>query len=147
MLVGCDSDSRDDSPSEIMVYQIGLAYQGVNINQKPVFSGDDILWFDEKTREIKFKDNSSIAQHLPFGEMVVFKQSDVELFTAHVLADTTQVQYDDLSLVYNTSKKTYYLYDCYPKVLDRPSVQLNANIRAENWTLFLIQLRKESRIK
>ncbi len=147
VLVSCDSDSREDSPSEIAVYQIGLAYKGVNMNQEPVFSGNDILWFDEKTREIKFKDSSAIAQKLPFGETVVFKHSDVELFTAHVLADTTQVQYDDLSLVYNISMKAYYLNDCYPKILDRPSVKLNAEIRAENWTLFLIQLRKENRIK
>lgn len=143
---GCESDSQFDRLSEIEVVKLGEAYAGVGAGYETVFTGNDIQWFDEKTRELRLDDNF-LSNRLPSGGTLLFKLADMELFTVHVISGLTAGTCNDLVLFYDVVVGKYYLYDSYPKNTSSEIVRLNAEIRSENWALFLMQLRREGRIK
>lgn len=148
LLIGsaCESNSQLDGMSSINVVGLGRAYSGVGAGEQVLFSGNDILWFNPKTREIKFRDGVAERVLSLYGT-ILFKLADMELFIAHIVSDLVSASYDDLVLYHNLENDKYYLHNSYPNGLETEIIRLNSEIRSENWNLFLIQLAKEGRLK
>ena len=118
-----------------------------------IFTEDDIRWFNDSTREIRFKDPLqqvreklwSKSKNLEFrlGENVLFKATR----TSNVMSSTVH----DLVLCYGSevkaSIKGFFLYDCYPlKLLNDEQVQANIQKRAPQWEIFLDYLKSKNMI-
>lgn len=143
---GCESNSQLDGISSINIVQLGRAYSGIGAGEQTLFSGNDILWFNPKTREIKFREGFS-GRGLALYGTILFKLSDMELFMASIVSDVVSAAYNDLVLYHNLATGKYYLHNSYPSNLNNETVRLNEEIRFENWNLFLIQLGREGRLK
>lgn len=143
---GCESDSRLDGQSNIYVVGLGKAYSGIGTGEDALFSGNDILWFNERTEEIRFREGFW-DKGLSMYETILFKLADMELFTAKVVSGTVDAVFEDLVLFHDLVTDKYYLRNGYPDGTDTEVTRLNVEIRAENWALFLIQMRREGRIK
>ena len=113
-----------------------------------LYTEDEILWFNDKTREIKFKYSDeevrkklwSKSKYLEFrlGENVLFKATR----TSIVMSNT----YQDLVLCAGRmenkthSSEGFFLYDCFPhieKYLNDERTQTNIQKRAPQWEIFL----------
>ena len=113
-----------------------------------LYTEDEILWFNDKTREIKFKYSDeevrkklwSKSKYLEFrlGENVLFKATR----TSIVMSNT----YQDLVLCKGSMERRpissdgYFLYDCFPlteKYLNDERTLANIQKRAPQWEIFL----------
>ena len=137
-----------------------------------VFSGNDILWFNVTTRELRFKDNFSIKQVILQYDAISFFIQDEYLFSSMVYVSSRGIQLiNNLVLYYNLVENKYYLLDGYPdhnvlannesqynSLIDRNDItdlpQYVKDLRAENalkivsgWEKFISQLKKEGLLK
>lgn len=142
----CESDSGLKERSNISVVGLGQTYTGIGKGDDTIFSGDEILWLNEKTREIRFREDFR-AMRLPQYGTLLFKLAGMELFTARVVSRPDAPTVEDMVLFHDPVSDKYYLHDSHPDQLNTEQVRLNAEIRAENWALFLIQMRREGRLK
>ncbi len=114
-----------------------------------VFTGNDIQWFDQNTREIKFKKNIDCSVFQTY-QKIHFNLDGKFLFTAQTHAS----QYhsfiiNDLVLFIDIFTKKCYLHDCYPLNVaeNNPETIANKEKRLDAWNSFLMQLRTEYKIK
>ena len=132
-----------------------------NVETAPIdtlYTEDDILWFNDNTREIKFKYSDeevrdklwSKSKYLEFrlGENVLFKATR----TSVVMSNT----YQDLVLCAGRmenkthSSKGYFLYDCFPhieKYLNDERTQTNIQKRAPQWEIFLKHWESKGKLR
>lgn len=110
-----------------------------------LFTGDDIAWFNAKSREIKF---TAEKLSLPMYSKIDIKLEDETLFTIAAYIDySVSRAYDDLVLLYDGGTSKYYLYDNYPDYWSPETTEINRQNRKENWNKFLRQLRKENKLR
>lgn len=146
LLSGCESDTRMQDDSSISAVEIGRKYAGVNTIESMAFSGSDILWFNQETREIRFN-TDFYSYRIPDEGTLLFRLNSLELFTAHIITGESSEVYEDLVLYHDLVTDNFYLYNGYPQPINTDITRLNDEIRQENWMLFLIQLRREGRLK
>lgn len=114
-----------------------------------VFCGNDILWFNPSTREIKFVNNMEFGAFHTY-QKIHFKLNNNYLFTAQTYASQQHsFIIKDLVLYIDVINRKYYLHDGYPLniVKDDPDTIMNKQKRSNAWNSFLEQLKIENRIK
>lgn len=147
LLNSCENDSLMNTTSDITVVKLGSYGKDGNFSgDEIVFTGNDILWFDTKTREIRFTETASVLKQSLSGKLL-FKTSERDLFIVDVIQSDPGIRCNDMVLLCNKTGGRFFLYDSYPNGSTSEVVKLNAEIRSENWALFLFQLRREGRIK
>ena len=120
--------------------------------ERIVFTGNDMLWFNETTKEIRFKDNSSLKTAIANVQALKFYIDTEFLFTSYVLQSSSNTQtINSLVFVYNTTENKYYLLDGYPPVTNDLALAANEARDKNNqsivteWSLFINQLKKEGK--
>jgi len=145
LLGGCTADSDIDERSEISVIGLGSKFYSVDQIEDILFTGNDILWFDTATREVRFKSTFNSLRFRSFTT-VLFRLSDMNLFTATYLNGSPDSIVENLVFYHDTNADKYFLYDNYPVSSSTVASKYNKEIRAENWASFIIQMRREGRI-
>ena len=117
-----------------------------------LFSEEDIVSFNVTTREFKFKDmEPPLYQRLkPFHEME-FHLGEETLFTVSSFVGLWDSRiFDDLVLCYGNQESLtedgYYLYDCYPFLLDTESVRANREKNKAQWKTFINYLGSKGKL-
>lgn len=113
-----------------------------------LYTEDDILWFNDSTREIRFKYTDeevreklwSKSDRLEFrlGEDVLFKATRTSIAMSHTITDLVLCRGCMAKKPY--SSNGFYLYDCYPfneQVINEERTQANIQKRAPQWEVFL----------
>lgn len=114
-----------------------------------VFTGNDIQWFDQNTREIKFKKNIDCSVFQTY-QKIHFNLDGKFLFTAQTYASQHHsFVIKDLVLFIDQFTQKCYLHDCYPLSIaeNDPETKTNKEKRFDAWNSFLMQLRTEYKIK
>lgn len=161
MFYACDTNAKDATESKKESYELyacGLNPLETRSAPKTIsylFSGDDILWFDTNSREIKFKEMVEPLNKrlLPFQE-IEFYLGDKTLFvvSSFVVPWDSRV-FDNLVLCYGCQNpfevnENYYLYDCYPyQFSDSEQVKANRKKNADSWDLFIKYLESKNKLK
>jgi hypothetical protein len=133
-----------------------------------VFTGNDILWFNEITKELRFKDNYSYRLKILNNLAISFFIEDEYLFSSMVYMSSRGEQLiNSLVLYYNQVENKYFLLDGYPDLSVFPEYQAptglngdvnskqyakdlrneNAQTIASGWDKFINQLKKEGLLK
>ena len=126
-----------------------------------VFTGNDILWFNETTKELRFKDNMSnnpAKNPVLFNTQVIGFYMDGEFMFSSVYVNSSSLQtFDCPVLYYNTVENKYFLLDGYPpdSNLQDPATtspeklsrRENWNIIVPEWSKFVNQLKEEKKYK
>jgi hypothetical protein len=133
-----------------------------------VFSGEDILWFNKTTGELRFKDNVSNKSALANlnVQAIKFYVDDEYLFSSMLcVSDFSLRTFHSLVFYYNAIENKYFLKDGYPDtaeianledtqepyedIIRRMQELRDENMRkiAPGWSRFMEQLKKEERYK
>ena len=98
-----------------------------SISARLAFTGDDIEWFNPRTREIRFRKINSI----PVYARIEMKVGEETVFTivAHI-SDAVNRAYNNLVLFYDMEKNAYFLNDNWPDYWDPEGTRRNAEKRA-----------------
>jgi len=121
-----------------------------------VFTGNDILWFDESSGEIRFRDNMSLSDDMYLWKTVKFYINDEYLFASMIfVSDLSSAVYNSLVFYYSIIENKFYLAVGYPmdvSVLQNP--QEARDIRDENrrlianeWNRFIAQMKLEGKYR
>ena len=118
------------------------------VTAKFVFTGDDIEWFNPRTREIRFKNITPSIRAIPWFARIEIKVGEETAFTivAHI-NEVVSRAYNNLVLLYEYEKNAYFLNDNWPDYWDPEGTRRNAEKRAPGWAKFLKQLKKEGKLK
>jgi hypothetical protein len=125
------------------------------------FTGNDILWFNETTRELRFKDNQTMnvafANRPGFSNSGVLKfyLGDEFLFTSLICINSADAPvYRSLVLYYNRNENRYFLLESYPpasnnppSAADPPRDNNNHGSATAEWAKFINRLKQEGRHK
>jgi hypothetical protein len=123
-----------------------------------VFTGDDILWFNETTKELRFKNNMSLNESISLvhGNGIKFYIDDEYLFSSmRGISDVSSQTVNRPVFYYSAIENRFYLADGYPPVTDYLSdpeaaqAERDENMRmiANEWNRFIEQMKKEERYK
>jgi hypothetical protein len=136
--------------------EIATRSSSVSNDSEPIiFTGNDILWFNATTKEIRFVDNILNSNKISLWRTVKFYIDDEYLFSSMVfVSDLSSNTYNSLVFYYSIIENKFYLADGYPidvSVLSNP--QKAQEIRDENrrmiepeWNRFIEQLRRENKL-
>lgn len=154
LLAGCEENENAGINTPSAIVAVGHSPQEVTeqsalpVDRGIVFTGEDILWFNKETREIKFKDMSSPFNTIPMYNEIQFELSGEVLFKAITWACGINNQiFDDLVLYYDLENEKFYLHDSYPEHILTELAKENKEKRAGAWKKFVDQLRTEGRLK
>jgi hypothetical protein len=125
-------------------------------NEEPiVFIGEDILWFNGTTKEIRFKDNVLVRTKILSTQYKTIKSyiDDEYLFSSLICVSEINSQiYNSLVLFYSQTENRFYLKDGYPDALVTDASQAIQALRNENrkkiepqWNQFIDELKKGER--
>ena len=130
--------------------------RGVAEADDVVFTGDDILWFDVNTRELRFKDMPEplYKKMEPFHK-IEFRLGDNALFVVSSFVSLWDSRiFDNLVLCYGkmdgevSLDGRYYLYDCYPlQFINEERVQNNREKNAAQWETFTKYLESIGKLR
>ncbi|MDR2148501.1 MAG: hypothetical protein LBE91_18820 [Tannerella sp.] len=162
---GCQTDTQVDpepATSRLIIRAANTEITtrsgaGDSNSQEPVvFTGDDILWFNETTGELRFKGNTSMRSAL-HGD-VKFYLGDEFLFPSMVFtSDLSSMSVNSLVLYHNILENKLYLANGYPAI--RPEsgkfneqqaawqIERAANRKkiTSQWAKFIEELKKEGK--
>lgn len=156
VLCGCnDEDALEyKAQSRIVVYSTPIDSKikaGENITADKentlIFTGEDILWFNESTEEIKFRDSSAMKRFRENWASIHYATFCLEnevLFTVLITKAEMSYTHDDLTLI-DWGGYKYYLSDGYPN--SEYGNTLKKERRAAAWEKFVDQLKSEGRYK
>ena len=182
LLYGCTKDSPYDTVREGSLASVGPPAIIVRASNDEittrsdemgtvVFTGNDILWFNETTKEIRFNDNFSMKDVFSGFRSLKFYMDGKYLFSSMIYVNSTSSQvFNSLVFYYNMMENKYFLLDGYPAInngdvliggwlnMNGSSVpatnELIQQIRDENrqqiesdWNKFINQLKKEGKYK
>jgi hypothetical protein len=158
-LAGCHPEPEDvpvQTASSIIV-KTSDAEEGAATKSEAletvVFTGNDILWFNETTRELCFKNNFSnnpIDNPFLYSRPAIrFYINDEYLFSSIIVTDLSSQSYDQLVFYYSIPENKYYLTDGYPTGWIERQKERDEYMRgiANEWNRFIEQLKKEGRYK
>lgn len=119
-----------------------------SISARLAFSGDDIEWFNPRTREIRFKKIPPSLWSILVYVRIEIKVGEETAFmiVAHI-NEVVNRAYNNLVLLYKYEKNAYFLNDNWPDYWDSEGTRRNAEKRAPGWAKFLKQLKKEGKLK
>lgn len=162
---GCEQELEEDKPDTTLSEIIARASHTETFmrssfvadkgRESVVFTGSDILWFNETTKEIRFQENVSIKNVISIHQSVKIYIGNEYLFSSMICVSSLNSQiFNSLVLYYNMVENKYYLLDGYPEVAVLSDPQEAQKLRNENrqtiaseWKKFIDQLKKEGRYK
>ena len=111
-----------------------------------VFTGNDILWFNETTKELRFKDNNSKKTVVLNHETLSFYIDGEYLFMAFTYVSVGSDAYDAnaqnrLLFYYNSTENKYFLKNDH----ELTSTSDPNNETTSEWNKFIDQLKQEGR--
>jgi hypothetical protein len=120
-----------------------------------VFTGNDILWFNESTKELRFRDNVSNKPIIFNTRMIGFYIGDEFLFSSMINVSSLSSQiFNSLVFYYDITGNRYFLLDGYPEASVLSDPQKTQELRNENrqkiaseWSKFIEQLKIEDKYK
>lgn len=117
-----------------------------------LFTGNDILWFNEATNEIRFKENYYQYKHIPFDTDIKFYLENEYLFSLIKVSDINSQIYNSPVLQYNITKNKFYINDGYPVItVLKPQKEIqeerdrNMQAIANEWDKFIRYLKKANK--
>jgi hypothetical protein len=134
---------------------------GINLEEaggggQNVFTGDDILWFNTSTRELRFKNNISQKEIIAalLSRSIMFYIDDEYLFTTMTcVSDLNSQTCDSPVFYYSQIENRFYLKDGYPDIAFLQNSAAHQSLRNENtekiryeWDKFINQLRIEGKL-
>ncbi|MDR0748724.1 MAG: hypothetical protein LBF62_04035 [Tannerellaceae bacterium] len=158
-LAGCHPKPEDEpvQTASSIIVKTSNAAEGVaarsEVLETVVFTGNDILWFNETTKELCFKNNfSSSPLNNPFlyaRPAIRFYIHDEYLFSTIIVTGLSSRSYNELVFYYSIPENKYFLVDGYPPGLSGAQEERDENMRkiAGEWNRFIEQLKKEGRYK
>ena len=143
--------------SDATLYACCLSQQGTRSDVEVLFTEDDIEWFNETTREIKFRDTVEPL----YKKCRVLSSIEFRLGNVTLLSDVTSVSllcsqvFFDLVLLYGKIENGevtdgYFLNDCYPTipgVMADERVRANRERRAPQWEAFIRHLESKGKLR
>ena len=165
LLSGCRPDSDvfpEHTLSRITVKTLndGLVPENITADAtgEIVFTGNDILWFDESTKEIRFRNNASHKSDVLNlqNRTIGFYIDNDYLFSAICVSSLGSQIYNSLVFYFDILGNKYYLLDGYPEasVITNDSALASTAEREDNmqqiaseWSAFINQLKQEDKLK
>ena len=120
-----------------------------------IFTGNDIEWFNETTREIRFKNNVSMKAAFSNVQAIKFFIDGEYLFSSvvYVISLSSQI-INSLVLYYNVMENKYYLLDGYPpdsSILENAGAEDtrgdNMQAISSEWNRFINRLKEDGKLK
>ncbi|MDR1937100.1 MAG: hypothetical protein LBQ73_01200 [Tannerellaceae bacterium] len=141
----CARNEPDVTPqgSSKLIVKSNLATKGGDDPgaEQVVFTGDDILWFNGLTKEIRFQDNMTIEGSISLMRNGVYFYIDGDyLFSSMVsVIDYDSRIYNSLVFYYSTIENKFYLADGYPDLANAKNRYLDygLNVSEEAYSLYL----------
>ena len=118
-----------------------------------VFTGNDILWFNESTREIRFNNNVSMKAAFTNVEALKFYIDDDFLFSTLVNVNGSGTQnINSLTFYYNAAENKYYLSGGYSTSADLGDGESGQDLPSDvyigaEWGRFIDQLKKDGKLQ
>jgi hypothetical protein len=161
---GTDEDMPEQTVSQLIVMAEieEVAARSAGGEEVTVFTGDDILWFNGSTRELRFRDNVSNSDNISNKRNILnfhairFYINGEYLFSSMTYASGYSSQtFNSLVFYYNTIENRFYLVDGYPidvSVLPDPQKARetrdgNAKKIEPEWNRFVDWMKQEGRYK
>ncbi len=159
LLSGCANDSIKESisvnvPLTGIIVRASTAQTTINEGREPiVFTGNDMLWFNETTKEIRFKDNAAMLKVISNVTFLKFYLDNNFLFSAiaYVKSQNDAV-YDNMVFHYNTVENKYYLLDGFPpNIVREPGIDISdppasyLPTIAAQWQIFIDKLKQDGK--
>ena len=162
-MTACSSEDNEtkepfttDTVESSMLYATGVGQsetRSVADAQYLLFTEDDIEWFNETTREIKFKDMDEplYKRMKPFHEIKFHLGDDVLFVVSSFVGDWDSRIFTDLVLHYDVitgpNQGHYYLQDCYPlQFADSDEVKANRMKNTTQWETFTKYLESKGKL-
>lgn len=161
LLSGChhEDEAEPQTPSSL-VFRVSAnpaPNDATDLDEPVIFTGNDVLWFNETTNEIRFKNNMSEKQKITSSpyHRILFYIGGEYLFSAQIIvSDIHSRIYSSLVFFYDPIENRFYIQDGYPKMSDYYNDPDEQKIRDENmkkigneWNKFINQLKQEDRCK
>lgn len=162
LLNGCRPEGEEkitDQTSKLVVRGSEMAVSSPENPEEVepvIFTGDDILWFNTTTGEIRFRDNMWSREHILGWQSVKFYIDEVHLFSSKIfVSDLSSAIYNSLVFYYSTQENKFYLADGYPlevSVLSHPQAVQEERDRnrkeiADEWDRFIAEMEKENKLR
>jgi hypothetical protein len=161
-LAGCGKTDGIDPPlstASRLVFRVGEATKADDGTPDGgvLFTGDDILWFQESTGEIRFENNISQKEIIQgvLDRSIRFYIDDEYLFSSMIcVSDLHSQVYNSLVFYYSQIENRFYLKDGYPDVSVLHDSARQQSLRDANmagiqreWERFTNCLKAENRWK
>jgi hypothetical protein len=157
LVAGCRPETEEPALSDVSTQIIAVAayYEPQYDNDKHiVFTGNDILWFNETTRELRFRQNYSnkaiVTENREFG-IQFFIGDEFVLFTPVCMDVLSYRIFDQPVFYYDVINNKYFIPDGFPDVSLLPDPAQHQWVRSENrkaveqeWARLMEQLKKEN---
>jgi hypothetical protein len=157
LLGGCrpEADEPYNAPAETAIVAVAAYFDPQYDNDKHVvFTGKDILWFNETTRELRFRQNYSnmsiINEVRDFG-IQFFISDEFVLFTPVYIGVWNYRIINQPVLHYDIINNKYFILDGFPEVALLPDPAQQQWVRDQNskaieheWARLMEQLKKEN---
>ncbi|MDR2086317.1 MAG: hypothetical protein LBP72_03995 [Dysgonamonadaceae bacterium] len=144
-------------PNDLRSSSISESEQKLETDTILLFSGKDIAWYNETTRELKFKDHFPGIEIKGYASVdLLIYSGDESLFSINLILTSNYMSWviNSPVLLCGTDGKTYYVKDGYPDwewLSNEEPVQIerNENWKAieSGWNIFIEQLKKEGRYR
>ena len=123
--------------------------------EKIIFTGDDILWFNGTTKEIRFKDNYYQQNSISLYANIKFYLDDKYLFsTLTRVSDVNSQIFNSPVFYYSIIENKFFINDGYPDIAVLGSLTEIQKIRDENmqaianeWDKFIGYMKKVNKYK
>jgi hypothetical protein len=163
-LTGCGRTEDIEPPSAAsgLIFKVSqsemVTRAGDDANvERVIFTGDDILWFNISTKEIRFKNNISQKKIIEgvLNHAIRFYIDDEYLFSSMIcVSDLNSQTFDNLVFYYSQIENKFYLKDGYPDVSVLQNSAEHQNRRDENmaeikdeWDKFINRIKLEGRYR
>jgi len=165
ILSGCMTDTINEDAATNSEHQITYStgiivraskfetFTESDIKEPVVFTGNDMLWFNESTREMRFHNNVSMRAAFTNVEALKFYISDDFLFSTLVNVNGTSAQnINSLTFYYNAAENKYYLLGSFPTSVELdntgPVQELPSDVyTGSEWEKFIDQLKKDGKLQ
>ena len=153
----CSNDASNPSPEEGYSKLI-IKAETKSANEPTeeiIFTGDDILWFNGTTKEIRFKDNYYQQNSISLYANIKFYLDDEYLFsTLTRVSDVNSQIFNSPVFYYSIIENKFFINDGYPDIAVLGSLTEIQKIRDENmqvianeWDKFIGYMKKVNKYK
>lgn len=149
-LISCDLIADLGANQSHITFKATAISENDTSNDTIVFTSKEIIWLNETTNEILFKDSFIFDTIIKYRSIICYLDSD-SFFSFKPTSNYMSSVWNDLVLNQNLYDGKYYFEDGYPGWIDNLGATTervqNKIKRAEAWSRFINQLKLERKIK